>query len=379
MMGEANGSGATKGLGEHASQGLQGATPSTLVDPFAHYADRVSQLVLRENARLVSNSEVQTFKRCRRKWWLAWFRGLRPKVEKSTGPRAVGDRVHRALSHWYVREDRVDPVVALNILIESDLRQLMRGEHYRALEVTEQATLLKDWKKDADLERAMLEGYMQWVTEEGADSDLEILESERYLDTRLPVPYEDPKNPVYIIAKIDTRVRRISDGVRLFVDHKTVAAFAAKTAFIKMDEQMLMYHLIEWLNEEENRCDGALYNMLRRVKRTVQAKPPFFQRMPVYHNSHEIAAFRQRLIGTINDILHAEETLRNPPHGSYKITPYRVAYPTPRDTCTWDCDFFMVCPLFDDGSRAEDMIDQYYTKGDPLSYYVTPVLPKEEG
>ena len=78
------------------------------------------------------------------------------------------------------------------------------------------------------------------------------------------------------------------------------------------------------------------------------------------------------------DIIDIERRLKNPPDGAHKITPYRVAYPTPRDTCTWDCDFFLVCPLFDDGSRVEDMIDRYYVKGDPLSYYTTEKLPAKE-
>jgi hypothetical protein len=342
--------------------------PGLSLDPFAHYADRATQLTLRSNARLVSNSEIQTFKRCRRKWWLAWFRGLRPRVDTYTGPRAIGDRVHRALALWYQPVNRIEPLAALNGLISADLRTLMGSKHYQSLEPSEQSELLRKWKGDADLERAMIEGYVQWLEETGADSDIIILDSERYLDARLPVPNEDIGYPVYIIAKLDARVRRLSDGVRQFIDHKTVAAFGPKSMAAHQSEQMLMYHLIEYLNAVTDRCEGALYNMLRRVKRTVQAKPPFFQRFPIWHNSHQLASLRHRLIGTIGEILDAERRLRESPGVA---TPYRVAYPTPTETCAWDCDFVAVCPLFDDGSRAEDMLKTHYSQGDPLSYYLT--------
>jgi len=265
---------------------------------------------------------------------------------------------------------RIDPLTALNLLIEDDLKQLMSSDLYKSLEPPNQSQLLKDWKKDADLERAMMEGYIQWLEETGVDSDLDIIDSEQYLDARLLVPNEDPSYPVYVIAKLDARVRRVSDGVRLFIDHKTVAAFAPKVAASAANEQFLLYHLIEYLNSVKERCDGALLNMIRRVKRTAAAKPPFFQRHVIWHNAHQLASLRHRLIGTIGDILNTERQLRNPPGGAYKITPYRVAYPTPTEACAWDCDFAAICPLFDDGSRVEDMINQYFVKGDPLSYYL---------
>ena len=46
-----------------------------------------------------------------------------------------------------------------------------------------------------------------------------------------------------------------------------------------------------------------------------------------------------------------------------------AAYPRPNKDCSWKCEFFPVCPLFDDGSRAEDMIQSLYVVGDPLDRY----------
>ena len=46
-----------------------------------------------------------------------------------------------------------------------------------------------------------------------------------------------------------------------------------------------------------------------------------------------------------------------------------AAYPNPLGDCTWSCDYRAVCPRFNDGSRAEAMIETYYKAGDPLAYY----------
>jgi len=337
--------------------------PSTVVDPFAHYEDRKKQITLRHDARLISHSEIATFKRCRRKWWLAWYRGLRLAKESPTGVRAVGDRVHRALARWYVPpgHDRVDPRTALEQLIESDTKVVI--EKFKNDDAL--AGILLDMKKDDDLERAMIAGYAQWLEETGADADYEVLASETYQDALLPGVVGRGSLPVYVIAKLDAKVRRRSDGVLRFVDHKTVADFSSKTMLLAIDEQMLWYDLIEILTNtpQGERSGGAIYNMLRRVKRTVKAKPPFYQREEVLHNRHQIESFYHQLWGTVRDLLELERRLDGGAHHQ------GVAYPNPLGDCTWSCDYRAVCPLFNDGSRAEAMIDRFYVAGDPLSYY----------
>ena len=340
-----------------------GQAPSPHADPFAHYADRAAQITLRHNARLISHSEVATFKRCRRKWWLAWYRGLRLRGESPTGPRAIGDRVHRALAQWYVAasERRVDPRTALESLITSDTQAVLTKF---AGDEALPGMLLK-MKKDDDLERAMIEGYVQWLEETGADANYEVLASERYEDAELPGLRGRNGTPVYIIAKLDAKVRRRSDGVLRYVDHKTVADFASKVFLLAIDEQMLWYGLIEILTNTPlgERSGGAIYNMLRRVKRTVKAKPPFYERTEVLHNRHQLEAFYHQLWGTIRDLLELERRLDE------GMSHHMAAYPNPNGNCSWDCDYRMVCPLFNDGSRVEAMIANYYVAGDPLAYY----------
>jgi hypothetical protein len=260
-------------------------------------------------------------------------------------------------------EERLDARDALERFITDDIAAILKLNE--DLEDEARAQLAKELNRDADLERAMIEGYLQWIGETGEDANLVVLGAEMYEEAALPSLSGRGGVPVYIIAKMDARVRRVTDAVILFIDHKTVADFTQKILTLKMDEQMLWYDVIETLNAVPlgERSGGALFNMLRRVKRTMKAKPPFYMRLEVRHNRHEIESFYVRLYGVVQDILRLEQRLDA--GGDSR----QLAYPTPSPNCTWDCDYFTICPLFDDGSRVEAMIEQYYVAGNPLAYY----------
>lgn len=324
----------------------------------------LSKIVELTYDRYVSNSELQTFKRCRRKWWLAWHRGLHLKRESPIGVRQIGDRLHRALKSHYVPAGPADPTQLLDalereILIDRNLLDENTPEEVR-----------KKFEGEADLQRIMLEGYLEWLAETGADSELEVVSAETYLEAHL---MDYGPTSVAIIGKIDVRVRRKIDGAILFIDHKSVADVKSPTLMLALDEQMLHYHLLEMKNAGDGEhADGALYNMLRRVKRTARAQPPFYSRIEVRHNKHELEAYERRLRGEITDILDVQNAL------SEGASHQQVVYPRPSRDCTWDCPFLPICPMFDDGSRVEDLIKTYYDEGDPLEYYMSEVIGVNE-
>lgn len=317
------------------------------------------ELSLADGCRRYSNSEIQTFKRCRRKWYLAYYRRFQPRVESPVGARAIGDRIHRAL-RWHYEADvtqRVPVLDALELIIASDF-DAVRQQHPSGLVPLSLDTQLK---KDADLERIMIAGYIEWLAETGADSDYEFTGSEEYLEADLP---EFPN--VKIIARLDARVRRISDGVRLLLDHKSVANFDMPKRTLRLNEQMLTYILIEMLQrDDDSYVEGALYNMLRRVKRTANAKPPFYERVVQRHNRIEITNFLTRLQGTVAEIERVRAELDADPTAHRKF-----AFPTPGQDCTWACNFLTIDTLMDDGSHWEAMAAQAFHVGDPSYYYV---------
>lgn len=300
-----------------------------------------------EELRKFSNSEITTFKDCRRKWWLTYYRKLGLRAPEVTGPRPVGTGVHHALATHYTGTE--NPLQALSELhAEWELVLTSAGKD------------LKKFQSESELQRIMTEGYFQWLEETGADADLEVVEAETYLEARIRIP---DFGDVIIMGKIDLRVRRRTDGSYWILDHKTVATFVSHMFLLRSNEQMLHYHLLEILQDTEARTNGVLYNMLRKVKRTAKAKPPFYERIEIRHNPHQIQNYVTRLTSTIHDILTVQKRLdQGEDHQA-------VVYPRPNADCEWKCDFSAVCPLFDDGSRVEDMLHMVYVEKDPHAHY----------
>lgn len=314
-----------------------------------------------EGVRRVTNSELQTFKHCRRRWWLSWYRGLRLLAEPPGGPKGIGTWVHEALAKWYVPEGQTpeDPRLAYNELVSvAELELLQATAH---LPDTDVATKVADFQKDADMGRAMVEGYVKWLAETGADVGLTVVAPEQVLSTLLEC---SAKLTVRLQGRLDVRLRRDTDLVQLFMDHKTVGNFMDPARRLPMDEQMKTYLLLEQAHAEgASYVDGALYNLLRRVKRTGTAKPPFYQRLEVRHNPTTVATFRERLRGQALTIDLVEQSL------DQGVDHHLIAYPSPSARCTWGCEFSAVCPMFDDGSRAEDFIAEHYVVINPLDRY----------
>lgn len=319
------------------------------------------QLTQQDGILRVSNSEVQTFKRCRRRWWLAYYRRLVPLAEPDTGVSAVGGRIHRAL-RWHYHADpalRVDVRDAIEAVVAADWKAIC--ERYFAQDGASVPPAVQvAFRKESDLERTMVEGYVKWLAETGADSELQVVGSEQYLEADLP----GYVGQVRLVGKLDARVRRTSDGVRLFMDHKTLGAFGPLVRVLPMNEQMLFYILLESLQEDDERCAGALYNMLRRVLRTSRANPPFYQRVEVHHNPRQLDSFLRRTVGTVTEIMALRTKLAT------EDAHIDVAYPTPNQDCTWQCRYVDVCPMFDDGSRVESALAAQFSPGDPSGYYV---------
>lgn len=297
--------------------------------------------------RYVSNSEVQTFKRCKRKWWLTWHLGYQPKHTEVIGVRKIGTRIHAVLEHVY-RPGGPDFAGLLDIHAE-----IAREDE--ALIPEEDTDQLKKFRDNVELERIVLEGYEQWVADTGVDEGLEVIAPEVYLEAQLPSLPE-----VTLIGKIDVRVRT-PRGLG-FLDHKSVDNFNQPVVLLQQNEQMLHYLLLHVLNFNEY-VDVALYNMLRRVKRTARAKPPFYAREEVRHSPQELRAYQQRLTHTVSDMLELSSRFTHEPSDSER------AYPTPHRDCTWDCPFFSICPMFDDGSRVDAALNALFVQEDPLSYY----------
>lgn len=315
---------------------------------------------------LISNSEIQTWKDCRRKWYLTYYRemGLRPGAA-TVGVRSLGTKVHVALASHYA--NGANPITVIRALYDLDIHNVEQAE------LVDHSLIIK-LKKELDLASAMLEGYFLWVQEEAIDAGLTFVAAEDVIEVASAIP------GVRLRGKMDQRWIREVDSARLYRDFKTVADLNSPQKLLPLDEQMKFYHLLEYLdslektsNEPQWRTDGALYTMLRRVKRTALAKPPFYGQVEVKHNKHELLSIWKRVHRVIKEIIEARIEIANT--GDHQ----EIFPPRPSRDCIWKCDFLPICPMMDDGSNWEGMLEEHYVHTDPHDRYNTVLDIESDG
>lgn len=316
----------------------------------------------------VSQSRLKDFQRCKRRYWLRHVRRLAPKLYGPVGPLQSGTRVHEALEAFYRPEDQTDPREALFNAQREDWneynRLLKEGEHEA------DPIVIDKFGKDCDLEKAMVEGYFEWLADTGADAHLKVLSAEEQISVTSDQIGAELGKPFAVVGKLDALVLDEITGFVQFVDHKTVQNFAQLLPTLQGDAQMLHYHLLLSILRPDQHVDGALYNMLRKVKRGKQAKPPFYSRETIIHNAEEIESYRLKLIGLVANVFEFESRIAQLGEIGVKM----FAQPNMTRDCSWDCDFFSICGMFDDGSRVEDAIRDLFEERDPMQRYAASML-----
>lgn len=291
---------------------------------------------------LISNSEIQTYLHCKRKWWLSYYRGYQ-KIEVE-GPLALGTRVHLALSHYY--SPNGTPDMAFNA--------------YQASVVEDAWKALNDdkYEKEAKLGLVMLEGYFDWVAETGVDSGLEIIEAESEIEYRFQIWGQW----VTLLAKRDLIGIDHNYGERrFFMDHKTCQSL--ENPLLDLDPQVMTYAMIENLVHPEQPVNYASWNMLRKVLRTARSNPPYYDRVQLEISKTMLRNHWNKMVGIIGDVIETRKKL------DLGVDHRQACYTTVSSRCNWGCQFRQVCPLFDDDSYPEDMLATLYTKSAPYSRY----------
>lgn len=304
-----------------------------------------------------TNSEMKTWQRCRRKWYLGQYLRRGKRTPEFGRPTSLGTIVHSALQDIYDPAKR-----AVDVLAEMDKR--------READLAEYPRYTEDILKDHAFARIMVEGYLEWLAEEGHDQDLELVETERGLEVGMP-GYE-PEN-VTLLSKLDARVVDRQSGARWALEHKTAPSVKMQLPLLQIDFQLLTEHLVEYLNlleeghtqEEADalRVDGVKYNMLRKVKRTAASKPPFYAREEVRHNIHELRNHWAHVKTLIDEIVAARAKL------DAGADHHSVVPPNPTRDCSWDCPFLQICGMMDDGSDWWGAVNDIYEEVDPLERY----------
>jgi hypothetical protein len=295
-----------------------------------------------------TNGILREWQTCKRKYWLSAGLGYAPDPSKEpvTGVMHLGSAVHLALEAWYGYG--IDPVSALRWTYGQDML-LYPGDE-------------EELVKELTLAIVMTEGYCEWAAAEGVDVGVEIIGTEVMVEHETVIAGE----PVVLRGKLDQLCRRKSDGALLARDLKTTGSLA-KAQQLRFSSQLQFYALIQALEAKKagkgELVTGGEYLLIVRSKRTSRASPPFYERVEVPLNRWNLASEWAKAESIIMEILEARKRLKSGEDH------HRVVYAHQGDWCSYACSYNSVCPLFDDGSRAFDMLQAHYVKQDPLHYY----------
>ena len=285
----------------------------------------------------MSHTEMQTWQRCRRKWLDSYYLGYQPADEEVTGNRILGVRVHSALEGYYGYD--LDPLAVLGVLYQ--------------IELDASAEFEAELMAERDLASAMIEGYIEWAAETGADASLKVVATEADLTLALP-----GVEGVQLRSKMDQVIINEETGLLSFHDWKTAAAFE-RHEILALDPQFKFYSMMQKLasGEDEARVSGGMVTTLRRVKRTDKSKPPYYQRDEFRYDPetiHSTLAKAQRIGYEIKKARQALDWAYTEGGGDLELVNViqRGLFPPNQipHECKWSCPFVSLCPMMDDGS-----------------------------
>lgn len=297
----------------------------------------------------ISNSELQTFRTCRRKWWISNYRRLGLKQREYVGPASLGTDIHKCLEELYRHgTDPRETLASIKAAAYADTEE----EGYYPFDVDK-------YEKQCELVEIMLSGFVEWAAETGLDAGMRTESIEQVLEVPVDFPKAESWSGVTLVGKLDQLVRREADGALLNRDWKSVGSL--EEGRLTQHPQFKTYALIQKLSGQEGVL-GAQRVMLKKVKRTGTAKPPYFGLDEAIYTGTNLRLFFQQVWGIVRDIAELTDRLDS------GEDPQVVCYPHVTRACSWSCEFVTVCPMFDDGSDAEGFLKTFVER-DPLDRY----------
>lgn len=358
---------------------------------------------------VISNSDVRSFKRCRRKWdYLSPLR-RNLKTKKVVARLSFGRGIHVALSDYYalLNENKHILQVLLNSFEKWYKKEILRLEELGVLEEQEEELL-----ELYELGKSMLTSYQPWAAIEDSKSFTKVLYNEKRIEIPL-LDYNGKRTCGRYSFKADLIVED-SDGFYWLVDHKTIAT--ANIPSLELDEQAVSY-LYGTQRKFGIKLEGFIFNFLLKkipavpqvlkngelskkkltttyevfrdtiekhyetegkteIERDEIFAPfveildelqgqanPFFTRIKVYKSQAEIQEIGNRLYDEYLE-------MRNP---KIKI------YPNPTRDCIWDCPLRTLCIVENDAGDLKSLIeDTFETKEEDNALIIIPEDYEEE-
>ena len=275
--------------------------------------------------RAISWSQLNSFARCRRQWYLNYVQGYKMRGEHTVASRRVGSLYHQGIGNYYDSVGIKDPFVEL-------VAQLPGAD----------TNLTEHIMKSLNMGVTMVENYKAWVAEAEEDKYLHIDSVEKKLFVEDGSKVFNIDEDISLIGYADLTGHDTRTGLPLIMEHKTTTdtytTWLANT-FFTLKWQARFYALL--LNEGSTDPIDLVFNIARRVMGTGRAQKPFFWRHRVLFGEKDMEFARQVFSNRINELQEYEIFLT-------EQTKLIRSFPNPGQHCSY-CDFKPVCSTFDEG------------------------------
>lgn len=316
---------------------------------------------------LIRSHERMTYKRCPKKWYWAWRKGLVLK-RPSVGALDLGTWVHEAFDRWYGQGfTRNGDLVDQFALVVTEAFESIPTMHQ---EKAEELALLGE---------AMMAAY---VDRYGDDPEVNVIGGE------IPLEFSIADHRGNVIAKHLLKPDLVyidANGDAWLMEHKTAGQIV--TEHLTIDDQARPYGAMaeralrrKGLIPKGCTFRGIMYNFLRkafpddRLKndkgQSLNKNGTVSKRQPApLFKRHPAIMTRQAKILTLERIQSETVIISGLAQGlrSRKIDPDLLPK-TPSKGCPRFCDYFPICSAEDSGADITQMTRDMYRRVNPYDY-----------
>jgi len=274
-----------------------------------------------ETPLIISTSEISQFLRCRLQW--NWDKRVGLRSKKVSMPRVNGILVHATKEEFYKLERRERTPKAMDTAAKAAFKKV---------------TEVPVTSKDRELATAMLQGYIAWVRDDDSNehSDRNIGKKDVVPEWAFVLPLVKDRS-ILIRGKIDEMFEpRIYKKVLALDETKTKNAISFD--MMDLDAQLTTYLWAMWKSSttdawllpepfRHRRYDRfiAWRTVLRRQMPGPRVKAPLFARESIERSPEDLIMWERDTLRVVRDMLDA------------------AIYPTRRESCRYDCDFYELC------------------------------------
>lgn len=278
---------------------------------------------------IISTSELAQFQRCRLQW--NWDKRVGLRTRHVSMPRVNGIMCHAGKEGFYeLPRGKRTP-------------ERMAKESRKAFKKITEVPMTS---KDRELATAMLMGYAAWVNDDdNENSDRNIGKKTVMPEWQWVLPLVKDQS-ILIRGKIDELFEpTIYKGVLAMDETKTKNGISFD--MMDMDAQITTYLWAMW---KEPRFHAKRYKryigwrtVLRRQMPGPRVKAPLFGRECIERTPEELMLWEKDTLRVVRDMLDA------------------AIYPTRRESCRFDCDFYNLCLARGNKNDMRSIIEEQFT------------------